>query len=129
MDANDFYKYVVVENCKETIADPTNFRKWWNAAVSMNTLAELLGIHRAGYPELKRKEFDKNTDAIRSQYPVFGELNSHVATLKHGRSHKGQELFASSTGIDPNDPKTFADLTDVVERAYATTRSDIPEFK
>jgi hypothetical protein len=129
MDAQDFYRLVVVVNYKEANADPTNFRKQWNAAISMNTLAEYLALHRAGYPELKRDEVDAKAEAVRSQYPVLGELKSHADTLKHVRTHKGQELFESSTGIMPQDPKTFADLTGVVERAYATTRSDIPECK
>jgi hypothetical protein len=129
MDAKDFFSHVVVENYQEANADPTNFRKQWNAAISMNTLAEFLALDRAGYPELKRDEVDAKADAVRKQYPVLGELKSHVNTLKHVRSHKGQELFESSTGIMPQDPKTFADLTGVIERAYATTRSDIPECK
>jgi hypothetical protein len=129
MDAKDFFSHVVVENYKEANADPTNFRKQWNAAISMNTLAEYLALDRAGYPELKRDEVDAKADAVRKQYPVLGELKFHVNTLKHIRSHKGQELFESSTGIMPQDPKTFADLTGVIERAYATTRSDIPECK
>jgi hypothetical protein len=42
MDAKEFFSVVVVENYKEAIADPANLRKLWNAAVSMNTVAEYL---------------------------------------------------------------------------------------
>jgi hypothetical protein len=44
MDAKEFFSVVVVENYKEAIADPANFRKLWNAALSMNTVAEYLAL-------------------------------------------------------------------------------------
>jgi hypothetical protein len=47
MDAKEFFSAVVVENYKEAIADPANLRKLWNAAVSMNTIAEYLAGAKA----------------------------------------------------------------------------------
>jgi hypothetical protein len=47
MDAKEFFSAVVVENYKEAIADPANLRKLWNAAVSMNTVAEYLAGAKA----------------------------------------------------------------------------------
>jgi hypothetical protein len=123
MDANEFFRQVVVDNCNAAKADPTNFAKLWNAAVSLNTMPEYLALHRAGYPELTRDEVDEKTAAIRSQYPVLGELNSQVVTLKHVRSHKGQEMTASSTAISLQDPNSFAGLKDLVERAFTTLMS------
>ena len=69
MDAKEFFSVVVVENYKEAIADPANFRKLWNAALSMNTVAEYLALHRAGYPTLDRFKVDEKAAAVRSEYP------------------------------------------------------------
>ena len=41
MDAKELFSVVVVENYKEAIADPANFRKLWNAALSMNTVRNI----------------------------------------------------------------------------------------
>jgi hypothetical protein len=129
MDAKEFFRIVVAENCKEAGADPTNFRKLWNAAVSINTVAEYLALDRAGYPTLKGGEVDKKAQAIREQIPELKAIKPHVDMLKHVRKHEGQEVSASSTGILPQDPNSFADLRNQVEGTFATLSSSVPEFK
>lgn len=128
MDAKEFFRVVVVDNYNEAKADPTNFRKRWNAAVSMNTVPEYLGLHRAGYPKLERWQVDQKADAVRTKYPNLPELNSYTNRLKHVRAHAGQQVTASSTSILPQDPSTWADLSDLVDRTY-TTLGSMPEFK
>ena len=128
MDAKEFFHAVVVENYNEAKADPTNFRKRWNAAVSINTIPEYLALHRAGYPTLKSSEVVEKAEAVRNEYPVLKELKSHADKLKHVRKHVAQELTASSTDILPQDPSTWTDLKDLVDRSYATL-SSIPELK
>ena len=127
MDAKEFFTVVVVENCKEANADPTNFRKHWNAAVSMNTVPEYLALHRAGYPELERWQVDEKAEAVRNEYPNFPELKSYVDRLKHVRKHEGQQATASSTSISPQDQNSWADLRDLVDSTF-TTFGCIPEF-
>ena len=128
MDAKEFYDTVVIENYKEAMADPTNFRKHWNAAVSMNTVPEYVALHRAGYPELKRPEVDALAETVRNKYPALPELKFHADTLKHVRKHEGGVVTASSTGILPQDPNTWDDLKGAVGRSY-TTFSRMPEFE
>jgi hypothetical protein len=83
MDAKEFFSVVVLENYKEAIADPANLRKLWNAAVSMNTVAEYLALHRAGYPTLDRFKVDEKAKAVRSEYSDLKAINSYVDRLKH----------------------------------------------
>jgi hypothetical protein len=116
MDAKEFFSLVVVENYKEAIADPANLRKLWNAAVSMNTVAEYLALHRAGYPTLERWEVDEKAKAVRSQYPNLKAIKSYADRLKHVRKHEAQQVTASSTSISPQDPTSFVELKDLVER-------------
>ena len=118
-----------VENYKEAIADPANFRKLWNAAISMNTVAEFLALHRAGYPTtLKSGEVDEKAEAVRSEYPDLKAIKSYADKLKHLRKHVGQQLTASSTSILPRDQPSFVDLKNLVERTF-TTLDRISELK
>jgi hypothetical protein len=128
MDAKEFFRIIVAENYKEASADPTNLRKLWNTAVSMNTVAEYLALDRARYPTLKSGEVDKKTEAIRNEIPELKAIKPYVDMLKHVRKHKRQEVIASSTGILPNDPNSFVDLKDQVALTFATL-SSISEFK
>lgn len=128
MDAKEFFQSVVVENYKEAIADPANFRKLWNAAVSMNTVAEYLALHRAGYPSLDRFKVDEKAEAVRSEYPDLKAIKSYADRLKHVRKHEAQQVTASSTSISPQDPTSFVDLKHLVERTF-TTLDRISELK
>jgi hypothetical protein len=128
MDANEFFRAVVVENYNEAKADPTNFRKLWNAAVSMNTVPEFLALHRDGYPTLKSWEVDEKAKDVRSEYSDLKEIKSYADRLKHVRKHEGQQLIASSTSVLPQDPNSFVDLKDLVDRTF-TTLGSIPELK
>jgi hypothetical protein len=128
MDAKEFFSAVVVENYKEAIADPANLRKLWNAAVSMNTVAEYLALHRAGYPTLDRFKVDEKAEVVRNEYPDLKAIKSYADRLKHVRKHEAQQVTASSTSISPQDPSTWADLSDLVNRTF-TTLGGIPEFK
>jgi hypothetical protein len=49
MDAKEFVRVVAVPNWEEHKADLTNFRKMWNAFVSMNTVPEWMAFDQAGY--------------------------------------------------------------------------------
>jgi hypothetical protein len=128
MDAKEFFTVVVVENYKEANADPTNFRKLWNAAISMNTVPEFLALHRDGYPTLKSWEVDEKAKDVRSEYSDLKEIKSYADRLKHVRKHVGQQATASSTSILPQNPSTWADLKDLVDRTYSTLGS-ISELK
>src|SRR4029453_1434403 len=107
MDAKEFFSVVVVENYKEAIADPANFRKLWNAALSMNTVGEYLALHRAGYPTLDRFKVDEKAAAVRSEYPDLNAIKSYADRLKHVRKHERQQVTASSTSIPPQTPTSF----------------------
>src|SRR6516225_9032993 len=107
MDAKEFFSLVVVENYKEAKADPTNFRKLWNAAISMNTVPEYLALHRDGYPTLKSWEVDEKAKDVRSEYSELKEIKSYADRLKHVRKHEGGAATASSTSILPQDPSTW----------------------
>jgi hypothetical protein len=128
MDAKEFFQIIVIENYKEVIADPTNFRKRWNAAVSMNTVPEYLALDRAGYSALTSGEVDKKVEAVRNEIPGLPELKSYADRLKHVRKHERGEVTGSSTSMLPQDPSTWADLSDLVDRTY-TTFSNMPELK
>jgi len=91
MDAKEFFSAVVVENYKEAIADPANLRKLWNAAVSMNTVAEYLALHRAGYPTLialrsmkKQRPFATNIPTLKRSSRTLIDLNTYES-MKHNR--------------------------------------------
>lgn len=91
MDAKEFFHVVVVENYKEAIADPTNFRKRWNAAVSMNTVPEYLALDRAGYSTFTSGEVVKKVEAVRNEIPGLPELKSYADRLKHVRKHEEEQ--------------------------------------
>ena len=134
MDAKGFFSQVIDKNYKEWKADPDDFTKYWNAAVSMNTAAEFLALHRAGYPELTRTEVDVKVAAIRSEYPELKAIKLYANPLKHVRSHDNQKLTASSTSIAPENPNSWQltssmpDPRDTLDRAFARL-SSMPEFK
>jgi hypothetical protein len=128
MDAKEFFTFIVVENYKEANADPANLRKLWNVAISMNTVPEFLALHRAGYPTLKSVEVDQKAEVIRDEYSDLKAIKSYADRLKHVRKHEKQEVTGSSTSILPQDPNSFVDLKDLVDRTF-TTLSSISEFK
>ena len=95
----------------------------------MNTVAEFLALHRAGYPTtLKSGEVDEKAEAVRSEYPDLKAIKSYADKLKHLRKHVGQQLTASSTSILPRDQPSFVDLKNLVERTF-TTLDRISELK
>ncbi len=92
MDAKGFFSQVIDKNYKEWKADPDDFTKYWNAAVSMNTAAEFLALHRGGYPELTRTEVDVKVAAIRSEYP---ELKSKTYRIIDQHSARRPKFVAA----------------------------------
>jgi hypothetical protein len=54
MDTREYFNYVVVPNYNEFVRRPTDFHLLWNALVSMNTVAEHLGLYQRGYGQVSR---------------------------------------------------------------------------
>jgi hypothetical protein len=69
MDARDFFATVVTENYNEAKADPANFRKLWNALVSMNSVADYLALNQLAYGSVGRRGIDAVAAKIRMKYP------------------------------------------------------------
>jgi hypothetical protein len=136
MDARDFFATVVTENYHEAKADPANFRKLWNALVSMNSVAEYLALNHLGYGSVLRKDIDTEAANIRKNYVDLNAVKECADTLKHVRRHIGQQLTGTSTGVMSGDPtswelqdgSTLYDLRAVLDQAFATI-SSLPEFK
>lgn len=130
MDAKQTFDQITA-NYNEAKADSTNFTKLCNALESMNKMPEQLALQQVHYSPLTRSMLDQKSEAVRKQHPALEDVKLCADTLKHTRHHKGQKVDASSTGILPEDPTTWAitcdskryDLFDVAERAYATLSS------
>jgi hypothetical protein len=54
MDTREYFNYVVVPNYNEFVRRPTDFHLLWNPLVSMNTVAEHLGLHQREYGQVSR---------------------------------------------------------------------------
>jgi hypothetical protein len=136
MDARDFFATVVTENYNQAKADPANFRKLWNALVSMNSVADYLALNQLAYGSVGRRGIDAVAAKIRMKYPALNAVRECADTLKHVRRHVGQQLVASSSGVMSGDPtsyelqdgSTLYDLRAVLDQAFATI-SSLPEFK
>ena len=66
MDAREHFQYVAVPNYNEFVQSPSDFRLLGNAILSMNTVAEYLGLDRSGYPpDVSRNERRREAQKIR----------------------------------------------------------------
>jgi hypothetical protein len=137
MDTREYFNYVVVPNYNEFARRPTDFHLLWNALVSMNTVAEHLGLPQRGYGQVSRHELYQEARGIRGQFSAVEELKFCADTLKHVRKiqdHGGGKFttVATSTGVDPTDATTWTigghDLAKIAHDAFATL-SGLPELK
>ena len=134
MDAKEFVREVVVPNCEEFKADPTSFRKLWNAVVSMNTVPEWMAFDRVGYTSLKQSEIETAYKDVRKQHPEFGPIKAGTEMLKHVRLLADGKVTVSSTGIQVDDPKTWVlkegpksrSLGDILDQARGALSSIFP---
>jgi hypothetical protein len=133
MDARDHFQKIVVPNYNEFVRSPSDFRLLENAITSMNTMAEFLGLHRRGYhPDVSRNERRREAQTIRDQLTGLSDLQTCAEVFKHVRSHDGNGVTLSSTGIDAADPTTWRvgghHLVTVAHTAFAAL-NEIPELK
>jgi hypothetical protein len=133
MDAREHFRYVAVPNYNEFVQSPSDFRLLGNAILSMNTVAEYLGLDRSGYPpDVSRNERRREAQKIRDDLSGLTDLQVCADTLKHVRNNQPDDVTLSSTGIDPNDPATWKigahDLVKVAHNAFATLNG-LPELK
>jgi hypothetical protein len=136
VNAREFFTAVVVENYRASKAAPASFAALWNAIVSMNTVAEYVALDRLGYARLTRNDIDRAAETVRAQYSELRDIKICAETLKHVRKHLGQQVIATSTGVDTGDPTTWElqdgsklhDLRATLERAYVVV-STMPEIK
>ena len=105
MNAEEFVRVVVRPNLEEFKADPTSYRKMWNAFVSMNTVPEWMAFDQAGYNPLTQDQIQAAYKATRQQHPEFGPVKEGTEMLKHVRLLKNGKVTASSTGIQVSDQK------------------------
>jgi hypothetical protein len=137
MDTREYFNYVVVPNYNEFVRRPTDFHLLWNALVSMNTVAEHLGLYQRGYGQVSRNELYREAQEIRGQLSGVEDLKFCADTLEHVRKIQDQgggkfTTIATSTGVDPADPTTWKvgghDLGKVAHDAFATL-DNLPELK
>jgi hypothetical protein len=135
MDANEFFNRIVRPNYDAVDRNRDEFRSVWNAAVSLNTIAEYLALHRSRYVAMTEVELNKAANTIRNDIPQLGKLNNEVIALKHVRSLRGvkkQDLsissILSSTAYLPDEPVTWEKLKQTTEDAFAIV-SQLDEFK
>jgi hypothetical protein len=137
MDTREYFNYVVVPNYNEFVRRPTDFHLLWNALVSMNTVAEHLGLYQRGYGQVSRNELYREAQEIRGQLSGVEDLKFCADTLKHVRKIQDQgggkfTTIATSTGVDPTDPTTWKvgghDLGKVAHDVFATL-DNLPELK
>ena len=133
MDAREHFQYVAVPNYNEFVQSPSDFRLLGNAILSMNTVAEYLGLDRSGYPpDVSRNERRREAQKIRDDLSGLTDLQVCADTLKHVRNNRPDDVTLSSTGIDPNDPTIWKiggrDLVKVAHSAFATLNG-LPELK
>jgi hypothetical protein len=133
MDAREYFQDMVVLNYNEFKRSPGDFRCLANVIVSMNTVAEYLGLHRRGYPpDVSGNHRRRDVRKIRDELGSLADLQVCADTLKHVRTNQAQSgVTASSTGIDPDDQATWTigehDLVKVADNAFATLNG-LPEL-
>jgi len=132
MDAREHFRYVAVPNYNEFVQSPSDFRLLGNAILSMNTVAEYLGLDRRGYPsDISRDQRRREAQEVRDDLSL-ADLQVCADALKHVRINQAKDVTLSSTGIDTNDPATWKigghDLVKVARHAFATLNS-LPELK
>ena len=132
MDARDHFETMVVPNYNEFVRSPSDFRLLGNAILSMNTVAEYLGLHRRGYPpDVSRNERRREAQTIRDDLSDLADLQVCADTIKHVRINQGDGVTLSSTGINPHDQATWyingKHLPSVAHNAF-TTLKGIPEL-
>src|SRR5215204_2177200 len=88
MDAQEFIRDVVERNYaefKELRSDP---RLFWNALVSMNSVAEWVALARLGYPDrdkLAEQTLIDGAKKVRQEFAILGHVKYWAETLKHVR--------------------------------------------
>jgi hypothetical protein len=112
MNAAAFFQDVAKRNCEDFIRKPDDFRLFWNAMVSMNTVAEYLALHDFGYKDVSRKTLSEGANTIRELHNLT-DLKFDAETFKHVRKiedyrDKTFEMIATSTAILPNDSTTWS---------------------
>jgi hypothetical protein len=127
MDARDYYDTVVVPNYNEFVGSLNDFRLLENAIISMNTVAEYLGLQRRGYPpDVSRNERRREAQTIRNDFSDLVDLQVCADTIKHVRINQSDGLTLSSTGIDPHDQATWningKHLPSVAHKAFAALK-------
>jgi hypothetical protein len=132
VDAREHFQYVVVPNYNEFVQSPSEFRLLASTILSMNTVAEYLGLDRRGYPlDVSRNQRRRGAREIRDDLSL-ADLQVCADALKHVRINQAKDVTLSSTGIDRNDPATWKigghDLVKVAHHAFATLNS-LPELK
>ena len=132
MDAREHFQYVVVPNYNEFVQSPSNFRLLGNVILSMNTVAEYLGLDRGGYPpDVSRNQRHQGAREIRDDLGL-ADLQVCADTLKHIRNNQPEDVTLSSTGIKLDDRTTWKigghDLVQVAHHAFAIL-NDLPELK
>ena len=112
MDARGFFREVARANYGEFQKSPEDFRSFWNAVVSMNTVAEWIALHRLGYRQVSEEELRLEANRIRSDN-ILEQLNDCAIPLKHVRRSRQQRQTASSgltptsTGFSSGDKSTW----------------------
>ena len=135
MDAPEFFKCVVKPNYDAFAQRRDDIRLQWNAAVSMNSVAEWVALHRSGYRQMTEAELTCEANKIRKAFPALQTLNDKVTPLKHVRSLRGikkKDLpvssVQSSTAYLPDVPLTWEKLAEAVDKAFPTM-SQFDELK
>ena len=135
MDAPEFYKCIVKPNYDSFDQGRGDIRLAWNAAVSMNSVAEYVALHRSGYAPMTEDKLSCEANKIRKCFPPLEKLNGEVITLKHVRNLRGIKKVnlplssnRSSTAYLPDVPLTWEKLAQATDDAFATV-SQFVELK
>jgi hypothetical protein len=134
MDAREHFQMVVVPNYNEFVRSG-DFHSLGNALLSMNTVADYLGLDRRGYPSrISRNQRRREARTIR-EHSGLTDLQTCADVIRHVRIEQerdGVTSTLSSTGIDPNDQTTWNigkhNLVKVAHEAFATLK-EFPELK
>ena len=129
MDAREHFQYVVVPNYNEFVQSQSEFRLLASTIISMNTVAEYLGLDRRGYPsDISRDQRRREAQEVRDDLSL-ADLQVCADALKHVR--KGDGVSLSSTGINTNDPTTWKigdhDLVKVAHQSFATLQKEFQQ--